>query len=130
MADTSRPADEPLTDAVLENTYWKLTHLRSRAIDVAGLHAEPHLILHSDGRRVFGSGGCNQFVGRYAAEEDRLSLGRLTRTHRLCLRGTDQEAAFLAALPSITRWHIQTKTLLVFDSLGDPVAQFESRPRR
>ena len=53
-----------------------------------------------------GSGGCNRFIGRYTAGEGRLSIGQVASTRMACMQpegSMAQEAAFLAALQSVTR---------------------------
>ncbi|MCU0921814.1 MAG: META domain-containing protein [Burkholderiaceae bacterium] len=53
-----------------------------------------------------GSGGCNNFNGRYTAKEGTLSIGQVASTRMACMQPDGrmaQEAAFLAALQSVTQ---------------------------
>jgi heat shock protein HslJ len=52
-----------------------------------------------------GSGGCNPFSGRFTAKDGMLDIGRLASTRMACMQpegSPAQEAAFLAALQSVT----------------------------
>jgi heat shock protein HslJ len=53
-----------------------------------------------------GSGGCNRFNGRFTAQDGQLSIGPVASTRMACPQpegSLAQEAAFLAALQSVTR---------------------------
>lgn len=116
-----------MSNATLENTYWKLTSLRDRPVTVTDSRQEPHLILHADKKRVAGSGGCNQLIGSYTVDGNQLALGRLASTRRACLQGMDLEQDFLNALPSVRQWRIGGEQLDLLDDSGSVVAQFASQ---
>ncbi len=56
----------------------------------------------SDGT-VGGSGGCNSYSGGYTLSGDQISVGPLVSTMMFCETGSDQEAAYLAALQQARR---------------------------
>ena len=100
----------------LTNTYWKLTELDERAVLVAPNRREPHLRLMVDGTRVGGSTGCNNILGRYEQNGDRLRFSALATTRMACLEeeANRQEGAFVAALGQVDRFVISGGTLTLY----------------
>jgi copper homeostasis protein (lipoprotein) len=114
-------------DEPLENTYWKLTWLSGGApISTAPGAREQHFILHRDGRRVTGSGGCNRFTGGYELSGERLSFGNMTGTMMACQESMESERAFLQALGKAQRALVREQQLELLDAAGAPVARFEA----
>jgi len=119
------PSSHNAATASLENTYWKLTQLRDSSLSESSKN-EPHFILNSETRRVSGSGGCNQLVGSYTLEGDRLTFSRTAGTLMACLKGMDTEKAFLQALQQVKSWKITGQHLALFDTDGKRIASFEA----
>jgi heat shock protein HslJ len=119
------PTSYNVATAPIENTYWKLTQLRDSAISVSSKN-EPHFILNSETRRVSGSGGCNQLVGSYTLECDRLTFSRTAGTLMACLKGMDTEKTFLQVLQQVKSWKITGQHLALFDTDGKRIASFEA----
>ena len=117
----------PLSTASLVNTYWKLMRLGGAAATVVEGQREPHFILRIAEQRVTGFGGCNQFMGSYAVDGDRLTFGPLAGTRMACPEGMEQEHAFHEALGKTVTWRITGERLEIFDAAGKSLAQFESR---
>ena len=118
----SGPSNEPL-----ENTRWKLTRLGDRPVtaDVGG--NEPYFMLSSATGRVSGSGGCNQLMGRYEAEDGSLTFSGLATTRRACPAGMDVERRFLAALRATSTTEITQQRLELFDENGRLLARLEAK---
>jgi heat shock protein HslJ len=116
------PRDEPLLD-----TYWKLVELGGRPVVLQGQQREPHLILHREGSRVSGHGGCNRLNGSYKLAQAQLSFGNLVSTRMACTDGFRQEPAFTAALAACASWRVQGEHLELFDRSGARLARFEVR---
>ena len=119
-------APPPMADAPLENTYWKLVGLHGTTIAVAEKQREPHLILHPDGRRLTGSGGCNRLVGSYALEGPKLSFGRAAGTLLACPQGMEQERAFLDVLARVQGFKTSGQQLELLDAQGAQLARLEA----
>jgi heat shock protein HslJ len=113
-------------DEPLENTYWKLTWLGAAPISVAPGAREPHFILHRDGLRVTGSGGCNRFTGGYEIAGDRLSFGKMAGTMMACQESMETERAFLQALGSAQKALVREQQLDLFDADGNTLARFQA----
>lgn len=115
-----------LTAANLQDTYWKLTQLDGAPVTVGDRQREPHLVLHTEQRRLAGFGGCNRLAGGYQLDGTKLSFGDIAATMMACPTGMDQEQKFTAALKRVTGWRISGQRLELLDSAGQPVAQFEA----
>jgi heat shock protein HslJ len=80
-------------------------------------------LIFDDEGVVSGSGGCNSFFGSYTAADDgTLTIDEpLGSTMMACEQGMEQEAAFLAALPTVTSFMINDagRLELAYDS-GQP----------
>ena len=89
-----------MSNATLENTYWKLLQLGSEAARVTDNIPEPHLLLHPADQRTSGSTGCNRFSGSYELSGDSLKVRPLTATLGACADPvmSRQESEFLRAI--------------------------------
>jgi heat shock protein HslJ/uncharacterized lipoprotein NlpE involved in copper resistance len=114
-----------MSNATLENTYWKLVELGGHPARVAENFAEPHLLLHPANKQASGSTGCNRFSGPYELSGDSLRLGRLVVTRRACLDPdmNRQESSLLEAFDGARSWRVTGDTLLLAGD-GGPVTRF------
>lgn len=76
--------------------------------------------------RVAGSGGCNRFTGAGVIAEGKVQIGALASTRMACPPALmDQEAKYLKALASATRYEIGADGLMRFyDANGAAVLRF------
>ena len=126
--DTAPSQPEPAkVNPALENTYWKLIQLGENEQLVGKDKQEPHITLRPDQKRVAGTGGCNQLMGAYTLEGERLSFGKLAGTMMACAEGMEQEQAFADALQRTVRWRIVAGKLELLDDSGAVRARFEAR---
>jgi heat shock protein HslJ len=114
-----------MSNATLENTYWKLVEFGGEPARVAENIAEPHLLLHPATKQATGSTGCNRFSGPYELSGDSLRLGPLTSTRRACLdpEMNRQESTLLEGFDATRSWKTTDDTL-VLSGGGEPVARF------
>ena len=113
----------------LENTHWKLTCLRGRAVVVGEGQGEPHLVLRPERHQANGSGGCNRLFGGYRLEGRRISFSGIATTRMSCPAGMEIEGEFLRALAEAETWKISGPELDLFDAGGgEPVARFAASP--
>jgi heat shock protein HslJ len=114
-----------MSNATLENTYWKLLELGDQLARVTGNIPEPHLLLHPADKSASGSTGCNGFSGPYTLSGDSLSFGNVIATLRACTDPAmnQQERGFLKALGEIRAWKVTGDTLLLSGQAG-PLARF------
>ena len=114
-ASGARETASPASGA-LSNTYWKLTELDGRAVLDSPNRREPHLRLMADGTRVAGSTGCNNILGRYEQDGDRIRFSALATTRMACLdeEANRQEGAFVEALGQVDRFMVSGDALTLF----------------
>lgn len=121
---------ETASTATLENTYWKLMRLGKEPVVASAQQREPHLVLHSEGSRVAGFGGCNRITGSYSTSGEKLTFSQMAGTMMACPDGMQYERAFHDALGRVAKWRIDGERMELFDEAGTSVAQFESRYMR
>ena len=93
------------------------------AIDgVAAVVPAPPTLRWTDTGRVSGSGGCNQFSGKYTLEFDRMAFSALAATRMLCVPAPQgQEDKFFKALELTRRVQLADGGLLLLDEQGQPL---------
>ncbi len=124
-----RVKDAPARQAAqssLRNTYWKLVAQNGKPAVVAKGQRDPHIILKADEPRVSGSGGCNNIVGSFTLEGDRLKFSAMGSTMMMCPEGMEQERAFLKMLESVARYRISGEALTLADDNGRAIAKFRA----
>jgi heat shock protein HslJ len=77
--------------------------------------------------KMRGFGGCNQMQGLYEVQGDGLRFIGTATTRMFCQETIEQEAAFLHAIESTTRYKVVGETLELYDMNGELLARFESR---
>jgi heat shock protein HslJ len=115
--------------AALEGPLWRLTRLRGQ--DEQALAGLPTgITVRFDAGRVQGFGGCNQLVGSYTTEGDRLTLGQLAGTMMACEPAVMAiETAFMGALTGVLRYRVGEGRLeLAAESETDPKLVFAAAP--
>jgi len=110
----------------LRKTYWRLVALNGKPAVIAKGQREPHLVLQADEYRVSGSGGCNNIVGGFELDGDRLRFTQMAGTMMMCPEGMQQEASFLKMLETVARYRIAGDALTFDDAKGKAVAKFRA----
>jgi copper homeostasis protein (lipoprotein) len=116
-----------MTNAELENTYWKLTRLGDEPVIVGDRQREPHIVLHRQDGRVAAFGGCNRMSGGYTLDGSTIGFSQLASTMMACPKGMDTEQGLAAALGRARSYRIIGHHLDLFDEAGELVARFEAR---
>ena len=120
--ETAHRPNEPLI-----NTYWKLVTLDGAPVVADDNFREAHLVLHQDASRLAGATGCNNLMGSYSMESERITLNQVATTKMACPPPQmETEQAFLAALRRAATWHVEGATLVVSDANSEPLASFET----
>ena len=109
----------------LEQTYWRATELAGVAVPAQPAKQEAHLQFQKG--RVSGADGCNRLTGAYEIKGDALTFGPMAGTHMACVKGSEIERAFRAAVKGTTRWAIIGSRLELFDASNARQAVFEAR---
>lgn len=110
----------------LRGTYWKLIALSGKPARTFKDQREPHLVLDGNDTRASGSGGCNNVVGGFEQEGERLRFTQMAGTMMMCPEGMEQEAAFLKALEQAARFRLAGDALTLVDAKGKAIAKFRA----
>lgn len=117
----------PVSTAPLQDTYWKLVRLGNEAVaPPVGQNREAHLVLHTQGQRVAGSGGCNRLTGSYVLEGGKLGFPPVATTRMACPEAGDAEGRFLKALTQVAGYRLSGPQLVLLDAGGQVLAQLEA----
>ncbi len=111
-------------DRTPTNNYWKLVELGGAPVVAVSGASQPHVILHLDGNRVTGSGGCNPMKGTYVLHGDFVSFGSLGAPKKTCGEGTKREGEYFRALARVKSWRVHGDTLELLDAANVVVLKF------
>ncbi len=113
--------------AALINTYWKLVELDGKKIPIAPSHKRQiRITLASEGSRIIGFSGCNQFSGTFKLTGNELKFSQMAGTMMACVGPyMELEGRVLKMLNTTTAYRIKGEQLFLLE--GDKVlARFES----
>jgi heat shock protein HslJ len=114
------------TAVSLENTHWSLTRLGESSLSADPHQNEAYFVLDPSTHRVSGSGGCNRLMGSYKVDGDHLKFSQIAGSMMACVQGMETEQGFLQALSRVNTWKVNDSGLVLFDSSGKLLAQFEA----
>lgn len=111
-------------DASLTGTYWRIDSLRGAPLERVPEAREPHMILTGgEDAHYAATVGCNQLVGGYTAEADRLTLGTGAATLMACPPPLDaQERKLAGVLRDVAGYAISGETLMLKDAADEVIA--------
>ncbi|MFT6985169.1 MAG: heat shock protein HslJ [Psychromonas sp.] len=87
----------------------------------------PYLTFDIQKKRVFGSGGCNDFQGGYQIEQNLLVMKHFISTAKRCATGMEVETNFLDALNKVSEWLVEEGKLRLYDKDQLLLLQFSSQ---
>lgn len=109
-----------------ENTYWKVTKISGKKVEVLKNMREPYVIFDSTKRRVKGFGGCNNITGAYELKNGSLKIEKLASTRKMCIQVADIENYLLKALKSAKKFEINGEKMKLFDKDEKILGEFEA----
>lgn len=110
----------------LEGSRWVLVRVGEEPITTNEGQPEPYLVLQSVTKVVVGHTGCNRLSGGYKIAGEALQLSEIATTRMAC-PALEVENALLTGLEATAKWRLMDNQLILLDSKGEPVLQFESR---
>lgn len=113
-------------DAPLQKTVWDLARIGDDALKEGATPKVPHLVFDPTTFRVTGNGGCNQFSGSYALDNDKLHVKGVMGTMMACIGDMSIEHKFLRTLPQVSQWKVQGNDLTLFDKEARPILYFHA----
>ena len=112
--------------AELTNTYWKLTYVADKAVEMSEKQGkEAYLQLQPDGTAK-GFSGCNMFNGNYQHKGNNLSFGPMMSTKKACMAGMDTESQFMSVLHEVNYFSIHKEILSVLNDKKKKIAEFKA----
>lgn len=101
---------QPARD-VLDRSLWRVVQLEN-----AALLPDSTLTMRFHSQKVNGSSGCNTFKGTYAVKGEEITITLLERTSDNCMNPAimEQERAFVALLPQVTRFTLSAESLTLW----------------
>ena len=123
------PAAAPAAPAAIEGRVWELTHLRGEPARAVAAVRPPITARFADGR-LQAFAGCNQMMGGYAIDGDRVRLDALAATMMACPPPVMAvESAFKAALGGTLRFQVEGDRLtLAGADDAEPTMVFRAAP--
>lgn len=119
---------EPRVEPELTSQVWKAVGVNNGKGGVASLvHGTEITIQFREDGSVFGSSGCNSFMGGYEIDGGSIQFGPQAGTRMTCAEPEgimEQESAFLAALEKSAVWTIQENSLELRSESGALQAKF------
>ena len=121
VAAARKPNAPTLTD-----TRWMLVKLRTEGATLGAGGKAPSLTLMADEQRISGFAGCNQMIGGYQLDGDKLSFSKIAMTMRACPEGMDLEREVGRALEETRSYEISADVLRLHSEDGTIVAEFKA----
>ncbi len=109
--ETGCSSDTYKHDSDIRNKYWKLVELEGDTVIALEGQREAHVIYNLNDDKVKGSGGCNNFSGKYELIDDSIRVGPLAVTRKYCDSIMEQEVKFLKVLEEGGRFIITNENL-------------------
>lgn len=119
--------EQAMNSRSLTNTYWRIVRLGKTEISPIDGAVEPHLALREGENRFFATVGCNQMVGAFERDGDKLSFEVPAETMMACQAPMDDwERQLAGALDATRGWRVNGGALELLDSTGMQIALFQS----
>lgn len=121
--------ERAMSGTSLTNTYWKILRLGKSELEVAEGAREPHLVLREGETRFTATVGCNQIIGEFSRDGDKLNFGTGTgaSTMMACPAPLDiWEQQMIEALSATTSWRVNGQALELLDASGMQIALLQA----
>lgn len=94
---------------------WHVSSIQNKAV-IADSHAQ--LTFNSE-NKLSGSASCNIIFASYTLEADKIDIGPVATTQKMCLTASmDQEQLLLQALNKVKRFQLSNDELSMYDQQG------------
>ncbi|HET9070137.1 MAG TPA: YbaY family lipoprotein [Amaricoccus sp.] len=119
--------ERPAGEATLTNTYWKILRLGLTVVVAGDGRREPNLILREGEPGFTATVGCNQILGGYRLNGERLTFTPGPTTLMACPGPLDGwERQLVGVLEDADGWRIDGQTLELLDAAGNPLALLQA----
>lgn len=97
----------------LENHEWTVTTIMGKTINPGNKPGGSPTINFSDNNKLFGSTGCNKFIGSFKRDKNTISLEPGAVTKMFCPDSPEQE--FLSAIRKVSSFNLEDDVLKLLD---------------
>jgi heat shock protein HslJ/uncharacterized lipoprotein NlpE involved in copper resistance len=119
----------PPETVALTGTTWDLTELNGKSVVAGGGGKTPYLLLFTEGNRLQGFGGCNQFIGSYEVQQGmRIVFHGIAATLKACPE-MEVESQLFKALETVDYSALKGRRLSLHKARMAPLARFEAAQR-
>lgn len=101
----------------LDNHEWKVTSIMGNTINPGKQPGGFPTINFSDNNKLFGSTGCNKFVGSFKQDKNTISLEPGAVTKMFCPDSPEQD--FLSAIRKVSSFKLEGNVLKLLDGSTD-----------
>lgn len=119
---------QPAETLSLSGTPWRLQSFNNgKGGMVTSVATEKITSLFSEDGKVAGNAGCNDYNGSYKVDGDKISIGPLAATRKMCAEPSDvmqTEQTFLQNMSNAATFSIQNDMLTLFDETGTKLLVF------
>ncbi|MCP2045482.1 META domain-containing protein [Pontibacter sp. HSC-36F09] len=114
-------------DQTITEKRWKLVELEGQPVTMSEeQQTEAHFVLHTEGNKLTGNGGCNVFNGTYSLSEgNRIQFSRIATTRMYCA-GVEKEGEFLKVFELADNYTLHGDTLMLNVGRRAPLARFHA----
>lgn len=117
---------EPGFQEKLLGTRWHLTRIHQTPVATETFSEQPYLQLSTETRQFSGSDGCNQLMGRFREEQDRLLFSKIASTRKACPVEPLSAQALYVAMEQVQHWQIDQHQLILKNASGEMLLRFEA----
>ncbi len=112
----------------LTSTSWRILRLGKTDIKAGAGATAPALLLEEGERRFSATVGCNQLMGKFTRDGDKLTFGPAASTMMACPPPLDDwERQLTEALAATTSWRVNGEVLELLDGTGMQIALFQAK---
>ena len=117
---------EPGFQEQLLGTRWYLTRIHDTPIETETFSEQPYISLSIDDDQFSGSDGCNQLMGRYRLNDNKLRFDKIASTRKACPVEPLSAQTLYIAMEQVRNWQIEQHQLILKNSDGETLLRFEA----
>ena len=123
----SKPVLLKTTGEGPENINWQLQQIYGESVEMISVLPETSIDARFSNGQISGSAGCNRYSGSYiTGQNNHMTIdSKILVTRMACPPAISrQEQRYVALLPLVTRWQIQSDTLRLLNNYGQTILEY------
>lgn len=110
----------------LLGTRWQLTRIHQTPVETETFSEPPYLQLAADNDQFSGSDGCNQLMGRYRLDQNKLRFSKFASTRQACPVEPLSAQTLYIAMDQVRYWQIERHQLILKNADEETLLRFEA----